>query len=140
MANVIPPRVRDLYGKACQPSCVEAMDALADALSSFGKVFVVLDAIDESRRRENLLQVLKEFATQPRFQKIQLLASSREYIDIEHVMQEISTPVSMAHPSIENDIRMCVRSILQSNTRFRRWPSDLLSEIEGTVPKAANGM
>jgi hypothetical protein len=71
---------------------------------------------------------------------IQLLATSREHIDIENTMRNISTCLSMSNPSVEGDIRLQVRSSLRTHPKFRRWPDDLLTEVEDAVSKGANGM
>ena len=129
-----------MYKLGGQPELKGVMGAVADMFSHFETFFVVIDAIDECQSRKNLLKVLKDFVVEPQFRKIQLLASSRKYTDIEQVMSTLSTSVSMAHPSVEDDIRICVRSVLLSNTRFRHWPSDLLAETEIIVSKGAKGM
>ncbi|MCJ1452480.1 hypothetical protein MMC28_002823 [Mycoblastus sanguinarius] len=100
----------------------------------------MVDAIDESNPREDLLKVFQDLVTDSRFEKVQLLASSRDYIDIERVMGEISVSVSMANPFVEEDIRLHVRVTLQSNRKFVRWPQDLLDEVEDTISRGAKGM
>ena len=118
----------------------DLLRAILDVLSQFDTVFVVLDALDESSPRQNLLKVLKDFIQDPRFRKIQLLASSREYLDIEQVMINITRPISMAHPGVLYAIKIRVRSQIQSHSTFRSWPPDLLKEVEDTVSRDARGM
>ena len=139
-ADVVPEDVYKIYKRGGQPDLMELLSAIADILGEFETIFVIVDAIDESNPRENLLKVLRDLVTDSRFQKVQLLASSREYIDIERIMHPISIPVSMANPFVGEDIRVHVRSVLLSNPNFRRWPSELLTEIENTVSKGAKGM
>ena len=139
-ADRIPEDILKMYRFGGQPELLGVMKAVEDILINFERVFVFIDAIDESQSRKNILRVLRDFMIEPRFKKIQLLASSREYADIEQIMGTISTPVSMAHPSVEDDIRICLRSMLQSNSKFSHWSSDLLSEVEDTVSKGAKGM
>lgn len=55
-------------------------------------------------------------------------------------MREVPVPVSMANSSVEEDIKLCVRSILKSNPKFERWPQPLLNEVEEVVSKGAKGM
>lgn len=126
------------YGGA--PSLVELLQALEVMLDNFEITYVIVDAIDESKPRKDLLRVLRDLATDARFKKVQLLASSREYIDIEKVMEEFSISVSMANPFVEEDIRLHIRSNLQSDPKFRRWPQELLDEVEAAVSKGAEGM
>src|SRR4051812_39802977 len=87
------------------PRLPKLLDALATILDEFETIYVIVDAVDESKPRDDLLKTLRDLVTDPRFGKIQLLVTSREYLDIESVMEEISKPVSMSNPSIERDIR-----------------------------------
>jgi hypothetical protein len=67
--------------------------ALEKVVPAIKRVYVFVDAVDESLQRENLLRVLRDLAGDPRFQNLRLLATSREYVDIEEVMRDFSTPV-----------------------------------------------
>ena len=139
-ANLVPGDVYKMYKFGGEPSVLELLKALEDILDEFETTYVIVDAIDESNPREDLLKVVRDLVTDSRFKKLQLLASSREYIDIERVMEEISLSVSMANPFVEEDIRLYVRSILQSNRKFRWWPQELLDEVEDAVSTGARGM
>ena len=139
-ADLVPSSVYKMYKHGGEPSLVELLKALEDIIDAFEIAYIVVDAIDESSPREDILQVLRDLATDPRFKKIQLLASSRDYIDIERIMEEFSVSVSMANPFVEEDIRLHVRSTLQSNPKFRRWPQELLDEVVDTLPSGAKGM
>jgi NACHT domain len=139
-ADLVPGNVYKMYKHGGEPSLVELLKALEDILDKFEITYVVADAIDESNPREDLLKVFRDLITDSRFKKLQLLASSREYIDIERVMGEFSVSVSMANPFVEEDIRLHVRSTLQSDPKFRRWPQELLDEVENAVSTGAKGM
>jgi Cdc6-like AAA superfamily ATPase len=139
-ADLVSGNVYKMYKHGGEPSLVELLNALEDILDEFEITYVVADAIDESNPREDLLKVFRDLVTDSRFKKLQLLASSREYIDIERVMEEFSVSVSMANPFVEEDIRLHVRSTLQSNSKFRRWPQEPLDEVEDAVSTGARGM
>lgn len=139
-ADLIPGKVYKIYKHGSEPSLVELLGALEEILNKFEIVYVVVDAIDESSPRDDLLKVLRDLATDSRFKNLQLLASSREYIDIETIMGDFSVSVSMANPFVEEDIRVYVRSTIQLNSKFRRWPQDLVDEIEDALTKGASGM
>lgn len=119
-ADVVPNSVYKMYKYGGEANLEELLKALEEVLHNFNIIYVIIDAIDESNSRENLLSILRNMVTDPRFKNIQLLASSREYIDIERVMKEISKPVSMANSHVEDDIRQFVRSNLQSNPNFSK--------------------
>ena len=139
-ADYIPPSVQLMYSYGGEPSLADLLTGIQDILSEFEKVFIILDAIDESEQRSKLLKVLRDLSTDTRFAKIQLLTSSREYVDIEEVMGGCSTPVSMANPYVERDIHTCVMSLLHNNRKFQRCPPDLLDEIGVAISQGARGM
>ena len=123
------------------PHLVDLMDALDMMLSaSFDTVYITIDAVDESMPRADLLKVLRDLATDARFEKIQLLTTSREYLDIERVMEEVSIGVSMQNSLVDEDIRIYVQSQLQTLPNFKRWPSNLLAEAEQALMLKAKGM
>ena len=139
-ANVVPRSVYKMYNHGGEPSLAELLNALEEVLQTFKVAYVMVDAIDESNHREDLLKVFRDFVTDLRFAKIQLLASSREYIDIERVMNDISVSLSMANNFVQEDIRIHVRHKLISNPKFTWWPQDLLDEVEEAVSIGARGM
>jgi hypothetical protein len=139
-AQSVPGHVYKMYNLGGEPSLIELLRALEEVLDMFDLVYIMVDAIDESMPREDILRVFRDLMTDSRFGKVQLLASSREYIDIERTMESFSVPVSMANPFNEEDIRLCVQSLIQSNPMFKRWPAVLLDEIEVAVSEGAKGM
>ena len=144
-ADHVPAAVNELRMHGGEPNVADLLDALASILTKFEVVYVAIDAIDESNPREDLLIVLQDFVTESRFKKLQIIASSREYIDIERIMTEkkmanVSTSVSMNNRYVELDIRHYVQSFTQSSPQFGKWPRELLHEVEEVVTTGARGM
>ena len=139
-AGYIPTYVYNLSKHGAEPSRTALLEAVAQTLVSFETVYIAVDAIDESRSRDDLLQVLRSLTTDRRFKGLQLVTSSREYIDIERTMSSLSVSVSMNNPFVEQDIRCLVQSSLKSNPRFGNWPRDLLCEVEESITTGAGGM
>ena len=139
-AGRVPKTVYDLHQERVEPTLESILDALEAVLSYFDKVFITIDAVDESQSRGNLLGILSELSGAPRFNKLCLLVTSREYIDIERVMAPISRSMSMSNPLVEQDIRHYVSQKMKSTTYFQRFPSSLREEIENTLSKGARGM
>lgn len=137
----VPTGLYDVHRSGETPSVHELLDILDAVLRDFEKVYIVLDAVDESSKpRDELLHVLNTLANTPRFLKIKLLATSREYRDIEQALKPISVPVSMRNPLLDEDIRVYVKSKLESNPKFRHWPSGLLQEVLEALSTKAQGM
>jgi len=137
----VPGNVQRLFNQGVQPGRADLLQDLESILQLFDKVFVVVDALDESQPSENLLVILQIIANDyVRFGKIKLLATSREYIGIERVMTRISTPLSMSNSFVAEDIRRYVAARVQSSTVFQRWPEELRTEIEEALSSGASGM
>ncbi|VTT60773.1 unnamed protein product [Fusarium fujikuroi] len=139
-ADVISTLTHDLYKRGGEPSISELLGALAQLLLVLSGVYIVIDAVDESDPREELLEVIGTLVTDQRFCNVQILVTSREYIDIERAMEKVSVSVPMSNELVEQDIRFHFQSILRSNPKFQCWPDDLLVEIEDAISTKAKGM
>lgn len=139
-ANVIPSGIYHLFQLSLAPTVSQLLEALENILKEFATVFVLVDAVDESQPRLDLLKVLRGLATDHRFNRIRLLATSREYYDIQSYFSDISVSVSMKNPLVEDDIRRYVHSALASNPKFHNWPPNLLAEVESALAVGAKGM
>jgi hypothetical protein len=137
----IPDTLRDLYDTGRDLTIEQLFTALEDVLSSVDVAYIILDAVDESMEpRTDLLNVLKALATDGRFEKVQLLATSREYLEIQSVLRDISIAVSIKADLIKSDILIRVQSELQSSRRFGRWPAYLREEVAAVLSNGAKGM
>lgn len=116
------------------------LDLLEQLLPSMERVFVAIDALDESQNRDHLLSLLKTIATEERFSKIQLFTSSRQYEDIRSNMCQVSQSLSMSNPFVEADIRVFVAARVKAEPKFRNWPQCLRNEVLETLTVGAKGM
>jgi len=140
-AERVPKRLHDMHKRRRDPTRTELLACLEEAVGWFDTVFVIVDALDESQAPwVTLLSLLQTLVTEARFQNIQLLATSREYLAIQQTMTAISQPVSMAHPHFEKDIAIAVEKSIQSTPRFQAWPADIRDQVTDTLSREANGM
>ena len=140
-ARFTPDSVFAIYQTGTQPSLSELLHVLEEILHRFSRVHILLDGLDESATpRDDLLRVLGDLATGARFQKLHVIVSSRDYVDIEKAMTGIFIPISMDNHLVEADIRTYVQSKTRSDTKFQHWPPDLLATVEDILPKKATGM
>ncbi|KAF4339648.1 ankyrin repeat [Fusarium beomiforme] len=114
-------------------------DILETVLTRLEVLYVVIDAVDESTARENLLAMIETLALDQRFQNLRILATSRQYFDIEQSFSKISTSISMSNPMVDADIRKFVYSRLRSSHRLKRWNARF-EEIENVLSAMAQGM
>ncbi|KAK3400448.1 hypothetical protein B0T20DRAFT_145963 [Sordaria brevicollis] len=131
----------DIYRSGQDPDVNKLLAALQAQLGGLNTVYVAIDALDESQQpRDAFLSVLRTLATDPRFQMIRLLTTSREYADIERVMAPISFSVPTSHQEVEKDIRIFVRESIKRRDEFKRWPSNLKDEVIDALAQGARGM
>lgn len=136
-----PQNLLSIYEIGIQPTDAELLEGLADTLDSFTHVYVVIDALDESKEpREKLLTTLMKIATEPRFNKIQLLVTSREYLDIRWVLSDFSASVAMQPNEVQVDTRTRVTKLLRTDRRFSRWPEGLRRDVQDKLAVGAKGM
>ncbi|PQE24874.1 Vegetative incompatibility HET-E-1 protein [Rutstroemia sp. NJR-2017a BVV2] len=133
----IPPIAYKIYNKNAEPTRLQLLEILDASLEDFGRVYVVVDALDESKDTDNLLALLEVLGTDSRFQKIRLFALSREHLDIQSTMCRFSTPLSMSNDFVKADIETYVAAKIQSDPKFACWPPQLRSDRDvslGCVP------
>jgi len=136
----VPHELQNIYRSGKEPSLSSLLDILHCLLEQFERVYVVLDAVDESIPRADLLRVIRDLSTDARFLTLGLLVTSRQYIDIEQALEACSTLITMSNPFVEEDIGIFVQSTIQSSVTFQRWPEDLRNEMQERIPKQAKGM
>jgi Cdc6-like AAA superfamily ATPase len=139
-SRYIPKEVRAMYDEGDQPSTPSLMIALSAVLHKLDHVYLVVDALDESLNRQNLLDIIAQIATNDEFKKIRLMALSRKEIDIERALKDISTDLSLSNSWVDKDIRLYIQNRLDNSRKLRRWPKALKDEIETTLVRGAKGM
>ncbi|PMD59680.1 uncharacterized protein K444DRAFT_529781, partial [Hyaloscypha bicolor E] len=137
----IPARIHTQY-KAGLGHLVEGtlLSMLEAAAENFSRVYITIDALDESANREHLLKLLHKIVRHTKLGNIQLLATSRKELDIESALSPIATGLSLSNPYVDKDITTYVKGRLREDPKFGRWPESLKSETEAALVKGAKGM
>ena len=139
-ANLIPDLAYKSFQDGQQPDLALLLTILEEISQHFDTIFVMVDALDESRPPENMLNLLQLIVTDDRLRKIQLFATSREYTEIQRTMLGIAKPLSLSNPLVESDIKRYVSARVASDATFRLWPNGLRVEVEEALSKGARGM
>ncbi|KAL6412681.1 hypothetical protein AUP68_03886 [Ilyonectria robusta] len=140
-AEKMPHNLRSIYRTRIRPNDDELLEGLENILNLFTCVHVVIDALDESKEPyTTLLRTLKKIATEPRFNKIQLLVTSRDLTNIRWVLSDFSAPVAMQLDKVEGDIRNHVTELLQKELEFSGWPEKLRRDVAERLAVGAEGM
>ncbi|KAI3543629.1 vegetative incompatibility protein HET-E-1 [Colletotrichum abscissum] len=134
-------RIHDLRKKHnIPPSTADLLQCFRQVLQLFQKVYVVLDALDESPRetsRFDLLETLKEIRTWSEL-GLHLLITSRDEVDIREGLEvEKQATILMKHEGIDDDIASFVSQYLQR--RLKLW-KEHHALIEKVLTEKAHGV
>ncbi|OQO08786.1 hypothetical protein B0A48_05676 [Cryoendolithus antarcticus] len=130
-----PTRVRPGRGS------LESM--LVASVTSYRKVFIHLDALDEcpasDRQRRAMLEGLGSIVG--RAQNLHILATSRAELDIRFAMDELcATTVPIDDKVVDHDIEQYVAKEIARNTKLRRLDEVTKLLVRDTLVQRANGM
>ncbi|KIW05058.1 uncharacterized protein PV09_04213 [Verruconis gallopava] len=143
-----PPALSELY-EECRggsPSNEQLIDVLKTLAIASSRIFMVVDALDEcpgqdTSEREYVLALLEELKNLGANQ-LSVYVASRPETDIKERMKQIcDIEVDVHLTSINNDIRLHVRSCLsKKDDKLNRWPPNIKQEIEDKLMEKAGGM
>jgi len=137
----VPADLVSLHDQNSAPSFQALKKAFQQLLAHVDVLYIILDAVDESSLRDSLLELIEDIVTQPSYGKIQLLVTSRRYMDIEEVLRPLSEPtLPISNSLVDADIRTYVENIIQRNKTFAKWSAKLRSDIIESLVQGAQGM
>ncbi|KAF2647623.1 hypothetical protein K491DRAFT_699509 [Lophiostoma macrostomum CBS 122681] len=137
----VPHDLNYRYRQNVVPSFSYLKKAVEQLLQNLDVLYLIVDAVDESSPRNRLLRFIQDIATRPEFQKIQLLVTSRRYLDIEEVLRPLAEPtLPMNNDIVDQDVRIYTDSIIRTNKHFAKWPQQLRSDILESLVQGAKGM
>jgi hypothetical protein len=124
------------YGSS-QPTTKALADIVSKMLEAQRKVFIVLDALDESER-DDILPWIKDVKTRPELNHVQLLFTSRPYSellrDIPHMIGERSC-LYLNEQAVNSDIKSWFTAQLAQRRGFTEKPfsQNILEEIRRKI-------
>ncbi|KAF2996955.1 hypothetical protein E8E14_002999 [Neopestalotiopsis sp. 37M] len=138
--NYVPTTIYDRHNRADKLDMDDLLLCLQELAHKFETgVRVIIDAVDESKPRHNLMSLLLTLGTDERFRKLSLLVTSRPEPDIVERMRpylEAIHEISMANPGVQRDIQSFVHSELVKLP----WPETLKEDVEASLVGGAKGM
>ena len=123
-----------------QPTIDTMIVLLRQLLKGYGQTYLIIDALDECRHREELHELITSI-TRWNCSNIRMLATSRKEKDIEDSLQPfVSCQICIQSTLVNADIQVFVSEKLASDPKLRKWPAEAKREIEVTLIAGANGM
>jgi SpoVK/Ycf46/Vps4 family AAA+-type ATPase len=125
-----------------QPSKMSLRDVLLVMLSKVTGVSIVLDALDESTIRSEVLAWMRDVLET---NSCRILVTARREEDIESALQRWMRPedsLSIQKDDVNEDIRAYVSHIVSNSDELDRWceKSEVQDEIKTTLVRRADGM
>ncbi|KAL6901665.1 pfs domain-containing protein [Trichoderma evansii] len=152
--NEATQRYLDLLYDGCgkqnsQPSVDALYMTLQNMLQQAGEVHIILDALDECKKRKEyptggLLTSIKALAT-PQQTNIRLLVTSRPEQDIMSSIESWARNqdiIPIQSEKVADDIRAYIKERVRDNKGMERWSKqpEIQDEIETELSNKANGM
>lgn len=140
----VPSAVSSLYdshsNRSQAPSETELLETLRVCLPSERQAFIILDGLDESAIRK---EILKSLGTISKWQLpwLHLMVASRREPDIEQALDPISSHMCyMGVEDVNDDIGKYVQQCMYKDPRLQRWSPDIQNEIAQAIESKAGGM
>jgi len=96
--------------------------------------------LDESTEREELLKLIQEIVGW-KLEKLHILVTSRRESDIEEALEPLVTDQVCIQSTLVNaDIHTHIREQLQKDSKLKKWPTHVQTEIEEVLMEGASGM
>lgn len=139
-----PEALQSLYSRCQQghqrPSTTDLQKLFQDISRKFSKTFVIIDALDECRERDELLEFITK-ANEWSQESVHLLATSRKEREIDdHLEPLVSSQICIQSEIVNADIYEHINDVLQKDPKLNKWPKDVQSEISESLMSAADGM
>jgi hypothetical protein len=134
------------YGKVGLTPDIETLKAKASCIMQrFGRVFIVLDALDEfdKESRKELLSWIKYLTSESDnlVPGLSIFATSRREQDIERALTSVATcQIPIQSEKVDADVRLYVRNWLNSTEHSKGFPQQIKDEIETSLVLGSRGM
>jgi hypothetical protein len=123
-----------------QPKTEELALTLQHMLRGFDQTFIILDALDECKEREELLGLVERIVNW-KLEMLRFLATSRKEHNIEDALTPLITgEICINSAFVDADIYIYICERLQNDLRLRKWLENVQMEIEKSLMGGANGI
>jgi hypothetical protein len=122
------------------PSSQELRTALRTLLGNFKQIYMIIDAIDESKEIKEFIGLLKEIISW-KISGLHLLVTGQQASDAANRFESIAkNKVYLETERVDTDIRRYICDYIYTDEKLKSLPQDLLTEIENSLMKNSKGM
>ena len=114
--------------------------ALQKTIRLLSECYIVLDALDEARPREDVLDLIQQILNW-KIPRLHLLVTSRREMGIESTLSPLVTSTMEMQKLLVNiDISLYIHKRLECDSRLKKWSPGIKADIKDTLTKGADGM
>lgn len=140
----IPRPLKSLYERCrngtTQPTEAELAQTLRSIIKIFSPCYLIIDAVDESKQKQDFLKFLNVVASQWRLPQIRFLLTSRTELDTEIPTRSWHSVSASIENGVDADVRMHVLATLQDpNGVLSQWDADQQKAIAESLITASHG-
>ncbi|KAK8063927.1 hypothetical protein PG996_008579 [Apiospora saccharicola] len=136
----IPEVLHKRFTEVVRPSEDDLLESLNHLAKRLKRIYIIVDAIDESSERVHIARVLHKLGTCPSFWRISLLVTSRNEADIRAIFNRQSylcTEIPMSGAGVKEDMGRLAHSELG---KMQDWSDTITARVEGALVERAQGM
>ncbi|KAF2175541.1 hypothetical protein K469DRAFT_610300, partial [Zopfia rhizophila CBS 207.26] len=123
-----------------RPGSKVLLSILHSILKAAGETYLILDALDECSERAELLEVLREIVEWG-LENLHISVTSRGEKDIEEALIGLhSAQFRLEGKGVNEDIREYVHRTILKDTRLKKWPAEVQTEITSLLTGKAGEM
>lgn len=140
----IPDSLQSAYSQSQngknQLTTEELTNVLHQMVKIFKSTYILIDALDECKDLEDLLEFIKALMGW-NIDSLHVLATSRKENDIAEFLDPLVTcQICIQSALVDADIHVHILERLQKDSKLKRWPISVQKEIEDALMREANGM
>jgi Cdc6-like AAA superfamily ATPase len=138
--EAMPEQLQILVERGTAIAYDDLIVVLEAIVQKFSSVYVIIDGLDESKNRDNLLMLIQKLASSARLSKMRIIAASREEEDIKRALTCLGSSISMSNSFVDEDIAQFIEVWLKHDQKMLAWPEDLRREVKQKLTNGARGM
>ena len=139
--NYLPIKKLHERCRAYHPTQDDLVGLLEDLLNGFKQAYIVIDALDECDKYDQLCKKVVEVIHGWQLSQFHLLVTSRRNQDILDTLKtRVTTEIYLGADLLGNDIRTYILATIEEDIVSRMWTHKVQENVKKALTEGANGM
>lgn len=139
--NYLPIKKLHERCRAYHPTQDDLVGLLKDLLNGFKQAYIVIDALDECDKYDQLLKKVVDVIHRQQLSQFHLLVSSRRNQDILDTLKtRVTTEIYLGADLLGNDIKTYILASIEEDIVLKMWGLRVQENVREALTQGANGM